>query len=286
MTVLNLLLGLITIILAVIAYFFFQHNTKVSSSLKQINTNSGSLNSTLIEHKIAVEKMPSSFENIVSKELGVGMNDLVKSIDIMQGNLAKTHQSFEQLFQNIPQLDHMPNWLTEVKRSIKPLEVAAKSLDDFDEKVIQRFDTFMNGREEFENAFTSISNLISEWTMESNLEREEFKKMIETHLSNLREQTDKMKESMTEVQIFAAKNGELIQGISQELPESITSLNSLIRSLDKLNNNSLDNAEKVSKLIDVWETRVKSQQWLVWGGYGLMTINIIILVALIIKQIP
>lgn len=281
--ILYLFLGFIAISLVAIAYFFFQHNTKVSSTLNLINTNSNSLNSTLIEHKGAVEKMPSSFKNVVSKELGEGMKDMVKSIAIMQENLGKTHQSFEHLFQNIPQLDHMPNWLTEVKRSIKPLEVAAKSLDDFDEKVIQRFDTFMNGREEFENAFTSISSLISEWTMESNLEREEFKKMIETHLSNLREQTGKMKESMTEVQNFATKNGELIQGISQELPESITSLNSLIRGLDKLNNNSLDNTEKVSKLIAVWEARVKNQQWLIWGGYGLMTINIIILVILVTK---
>lgn len=286
MTLLYILLGVIATALVTISFFCYQYNNKVAATLNRIEGGTGGLTNTLALHQQAVEKMPASFNNIVSKELNSGLSETVESIQLLQTELGNTHLSFQALFQNIPNLDEMPRWFVEIKETIQPLKSAALGLETLDDKIINHFNTFVAGRDKLETAFLQIENLIEEWTQESKTERAEFRQLIAKHLDNLYKQTAKVEESMTEIQKFSRNNDDLIKGISQNLPSTVGSLQNLSQEVGILIQSAENSTTKASRLLENWENRAQVQQWQLWASYGLMSINIILLLIIVIKLIP
>lgn len=266
------------------AYFTYTHSTRVSSTLSQLDHNTVGLNSTLSQHREAVDKMPKNFDNVIRKELEQGLGETVSSINKLQSELQKTHIAFQELFLNIPHLDQMPEWLSDVKETIRPLQSAAFGLQNLDDKIIERFNTFMSGRDKLEKAFGDVSDLIKEWTLESKTEREEFKALVSDNLNRLSEQTGQLKEALTVIQDFSKNNNHVLQGLGVHLPNALKNMEELSERMNRYTQRADENTNRVGQLIDTWEKRAQSQQWIIWVFAGLSTVNVIILAILYFKK--
>ncbi|MBK8807160.1 MAG: hypothetical protein IPO21_11155 [Bacteroidales bacterium] len=279
-----ILLSLIFLAAGGTAFFTYNHSTRVNSTLNQLDQNTVGLNSTLVQHREAVDKMPKNFDNVIRNELEQGLGETVSSINKLQTELQKTHLAFQELFQNIPHLDQMPEWLSDVKETIKPLQSAAFGIQNLDDKIIERFNTFMSGRDKLEKSFGDVSDLIKEWTHESQVEREEFKKLVYDNMNRLSEQTGQLKEALTEIVNFSKSNDHVLQGLGVNLPNAVKNMEDLSERMNRYTQKSEENTIRVGQLIDSWEKRAQSQQWIIVMSIGLAMVNVIILAILFFKK--
>lgn len=282
---LYILLALIAIGLGTVSYFFYQHNNRLFTTLQAIDENTGGLTTTLQHHQEAVKAMPDSFNEVIAKELNQGLHATVNSVSSVQKELDTTHQNLQHLFRNIPHLDQMPVWLSEVKDVITPLRTAVGGLQTLDDKVIERFNTFMAGRDQMEKTFTEVSEVILTWTENSKNKQADFHQMVNNHFSNLNEQTKDMEEALGTLEQFVSNSQSLMNGIRTEFPSAVRELGELTQKTNHLISTTEQNTERVGKLLEKWEERTKNQQWQIYLGYGLMTANLILLFVIILKLV-
>ncbi len=278
----QILLGLIFMTTGAIAFFLYRHLRRSQESLRKLDDHAAGLTQKLTEHEKAIHQMPASFNGVITNELRSGLHDTVRSVAGLKDELGQTHLAFQQMANNIPHLDTMPEWLSDVKSAIQPLQTAAHGLNSLDDKIIERFNTFMSGRDKMEKTFDEVMHLIQEWTEASVVDRQEFKRLVGGHLTSLAEQTHKMKEAMADLQLFAKTNDGLINSMKNDIPDTLSGLKNLTRQVTDFTEDARQNALKMTRLIEVWEHKSKNQQWLLWVGYGLMTLNMICLAAFLL----
>ena len=80
----EILLWMLIIVGVVTAVFTYKHTSRVNLTLNQLDENTVGLNSTLVEHRKAVDKMPKNFDNVIRKELEHGLGETVASINRLQ----------------------------------------------------------------------------------------------------------------------------------------------------------------------------------------------------------
>lgn len=277
-TAIFILLMLLTLISGASAYFYYKQSIRVNQTLDQIDHNANSLNNTLVQHKSSVERMPQNFEAVVSKELSLGLNQTVSALTTLQGNLDRTHQSFQALAQNIPQLDSMPEWLSDVKKSIEPLRSAALGIQGLDDKVLVHFNHISSGRDNMEKAFTHIATIIKDWSNESNVVRGEFKRLVQGHLDNLALESNKMQSAMAEVQSFTKVMGQF----KDHFPEAVMEFKETSKNFKNLLAKTEENTQKTAELLAHWDKRWQQQQILNYITYLILAINAFVLVKILL----
>lgn len=242
-------------------YNLFQFKTQVFGTLKAINDETKGLVGQLQKHQEAVDKMPKNFDKIVSQELSQGLKETNAHIEALKEGMEKTLTGFESLVKNFPHLDTMPQWLADVRDVIIPMKEASDSVIGLDEKILTRFNVFMESRGKVEESFIQATQAINDFSSEVGTHRTDIHDLVRSHLNKINSEAKNMQEPLAQIASFSDNNERLFTSLSDGLPEALRSLNTLIDKTTSIIESAQQQSEKVTALTVDYQNKTRFDRW-------------------------
>jgi uncharacterized phage infection (PIP) family protein YhgE len=266
-------------------YLLYQFKAKVFGTLHAINEETKGLVSQLQKHQESVDKMPGNFDTIVSKELSQGLEETNAQIAALKESLQKTFNGFESLVQNFPHLDAMPQWLAEVKDVIVPMKAVSNSVAGLDEKILARFNMFIEGRGKIEESFIEATQAISNFTSEVGTHRVDIHDLVRSHLDKINTEAKSMQEPLAQIASFSDNNERLFTSLGDGLPKAIAGLQELIVKTSDLIESARSQSQMVGTLTTDWQMKTKLDRWIPKINLGLLVIVACALIVLAFQSL-
>jgi hypothetical protein len=209
--------------------------------VERLNSVNERLNQTIETHRKTIDELPVRLTDTVAMEVSRGVKSVITSITDLTSVLKKSHEYFQAAVMTLGEPGELQNWVGTLMTVVQPLQVIESSLDgyyDTCQHVLvttrQLLEQWASSRTTIEQAHQRLVELLTRWSQEEVVSRQEIERRIMERLKELGEQSQLVAENLSTMQTEVLRLSNSVETLSATTERATEALSHLTEIQDKV----------------------------------------------------